>query len=100
MQDKAVPWAWGLGVFGLFMLVLAGSSRAFQGNRQLEGAKYPVLFLQVGVIPNAWEYMITWGAHSAPLLGPVEIAVSERDRARAEEIVKAIGPEVALRVPP
>lgn len=35
-----------------------------------------------------------------PLLGPVEVAVSERDRVRAEELVKAVGPEAALQVPP
>lgn len=51
LQYKVAPWAWGLGVFVLFALVLAGSIWAFQSNRQLEGAKHPVPFLQVGVIP-------------------------------------------------
>lgn len=34
-----------------------------------------------------------------PMLGPVEIAVSERDRAKAEEIVRAVPSEEKLAVP-
>jgi preprotein translocase subunit SecY len=64
--------------------------RAHEVRTQLEGAGIPSV-LQT---PVPYPYSVY------PLLGPVEIAVPERERARAEEITRTAGPEAQLSVPP
>ncbi|MCS6903369.1 MAG: DUF2007 domain-containing protein [Candidatus Bipolaricaulota bacterium] len=56
--------------------------------------------LESAGIASALQTPVPYSYNLYPMLGPVEIAVSERDRARAEEIVRSTGPEAALRVPP
>jgi preprotein translocase subunit SecY len=64
--------------------------RAHEVRTQLEGAGIPSV-LQT---PMPYPYSVY------PLLGPVEIAVPERERARAEEITRTAGPEAQLSAPP
>jgi hypothetical protein len=64
--------------------------RAHEIRTQLEGAGIPSV-LQT---PVPYPYSVY------PLLGPVEIAVPEKERARAEEITRTAGPEAQLSVPP
>lgn len=51
LQERTAPWAWGLGVLALFIVIAAGSLWVWQSRRRLEGTKYTVPFLQVGIIP-------------------------------------------------
>jgi hypothetical protein len=64
--------------------------RAHEIRMQLEGAG----ILSVLQTPVPYPYSVY------PLLGPVEIAVPEKERARAEEITRTVSPEVQLSVPP
>ncbi len=74
-----------MGVYRTFSHV-----RAHEVRTQLEGAGISSV-LQT---PVPYPYSVY------PLLGPVEIAVPERERARAEEITRTVGPEAKLSVPP
>lgn len=63
LQGKSASWAWGLGLFVLFMVALAGSIWAFGSSRQLKGAERTVPFLQVGIIPlelSAWMLTVVF----------------------------------------
>ncbi len=64
--------------------------QAHEVRTQLEGAGIPSV-LQT---PVPYPYSVY------PMLGPVEIAVPERERARAVEITQTIGPERRLSLPP
>jgi hypothetical protein len=63
--------------------------RAHEVRAQLEGAG----------IASVLQTPVPYSYNVYPMLGPVEVAVSERDRARAEEITRAAHSEEKLAVP-